>query len=145
MTTWSLTADCTNARAQAEFWKLALGYVDAPPPGEFASWDEWLRFYDVPEDEWDDGATIVDPDGLLPRICFLRVPEPKTAKNRLHLDVYVAGSRDEVPNDVRVPLITAHVAMLVAAGGTVLRENVIHGRLDGVVMADPEGHEFCVA
>lgn len=145
MTTWALTIDCADARKLAAFWKLALGYVDSPPPGDFTSWEDWLRFYDVPEEEWGDGATIVDPEGVLPRLCFLRVPEPKTVKNRLHVDVYVAGNRAEVPNDVRVPIITTHVERLVAAGGSVIRENLIDGKLDGVVMADPEGHEFCVA
>ena len=94
MTTgWTLTFDCVRPGELAAFWKLALGYVDAPPPEGFASWADWLRHFDVPEDEWDDGASIVDPNDGLHGISFLRVPEPKVAKNRIHLDVQAGGGR----------------------------------------------------
>jgi hypothetical protein len=72
------------------------------------------------------------------------VPEPKTAKNRMHLDVKVSGGR-HLPAEVRTPRIEAKVAELVALGATVQRRNEHRGRLDGVVMLDPEGNEFCVA
>ena len=111
MSEWTLTFDCTAARSLAEFWKVALGYVDAPPPQGWTTWEDWLRDLDVPEDEWDDGASIVDPARVRARISFLKVPEAKTAKNRIHLDVQVGGGPD---------------------------------RPDHVVMADPEGNEFCV-
>ncbi len=143
-TPWKLTFDCSDARALAHFWKLALGYVDSPPPQGHDTWEDWLRHWEVPEEEWGDGAFIQDPDGVLPGISFLRVPEPKIAKNRLHIDVYAAGSRDTLDPETRIPLIRAHVEQLVAAGGSVIRENQLHGHLDGVVMADPEGNEFCV-
>lgn len=140
---WTLTVDCVDAPRVARFWKEALGYVDAPPPTGFATWDEWFRAFDVPEDERDQGATLVDPEGVLPRVTFLAVPEPKVAKNRVHLDLQVSGGRHR-PADERREAIAATVDRLVAAGGTVLAEHRHAGALDHVVVADPEGNELCV-
>ena len=142
-TPWGITFDCANARVLADFWKVALGYVDAPPPTGWDTWADWARHFEVPEDEWDDGASLVDPDGALPPIGILKVPEPKTAKNRLHIDLRVAGGR-HVDQAVRRERILAMVERLVAAGGTVVREDTFDGHLDHVVMADPEGNELCV-
>src|ERR1700741_1870435 len=83
MTTWGLTFDCAHPGAQAEFWALALGYVESPPPEGDASWQDWLVRMEVPEEEWDDGAYLCDPAGVGPTISFLKVPESKVAKNRL--------------------------------------------------------------
>jgi hypothetical protein len=133
-----LTLDCASATRLAEFWKLALGYVDEPPPAPFATRLEWLRHHGVTEDGPDEGAWLCDPAGLGPRLSILRVPEPKAAKNRLHMDIRVGGtgSRDE-----RWARITAEVERLTAAGATTLHDDTGHH----VVMADPEGNEFCVA
>jgi hypothetical protein len=134
-----LTLDCDDAQLLAAFWKTALGYVDEPPPAPFATRAEWIAQFD-PEDDGteDDGAWLCDPDGVGPRLSILKVPEPKTAKNRLHLDIRVPvrGGPEE-----RWAAIRAEAARLVEAGGRVLAE------FDGhhVVMADPEGNEFCVA
>ena len=134
-----LTLDCDDAPRLAAFWKTALGYVDEPPPAPFATRAEWIAHYE-PEDDGaeDDGAWLCDPDGVGPRLSILKVPEPKSAKNRLHLDIRVPvrGEPEE-----RWATIRAEAARLVGAGGRVLAE------FDGhhVVMADPEGNEFCVA
>jgi hypothetical protein len=85
----------------------------------------------------------VDPDGTGPRISFLKVPEGKVAKNRVHLDLQVGGGRGEAWQE-RWPRVTATVDRLTRAGATVLREESLAGRPDHVVMADPEGNEFCV-
>lgn len=83
-----LTFDCTDANLLAEFWKTALGYVDEPPPAPFKTREEWLAQFDLREDDSaDDGAWLCDPDGIGPRLSILKVPERKTAKNRLHLDI----------------------------------------------------------
>lgn len=73
-----------------------------------------------------------------PRLSILTVPEPKTAKNRLHIDFRVPGHGSP---DERWERIRAESERLVEAGGNVLDE------IDGhhIVMADPEGNEFCVA
>lgn len=134
-----LTFDCANARLLAAFWKTALGYIDEPPPAPFATREEWFASFDLPEDDSvDDAAWLCDPDGVGPRLSILRVPEPKTAKNRLHIDVRVPGHGS---SDERWARIEAEAERLVRAGGSVLE------RFDGhhVMMADPEGNEFCVA
>ncbi|MER5822117.1 VOC family protein [Streptomyces mirabilis] len=134
-----LTLDCADANLLAEFWKTALGYIDEPPPAPFTTREEWLAQFDLPEDDSaDDGAWLCDPDGVGPRLSILKVPEPKAAKNRLHIDVRVPGRGGP---EERWARIRAESERLVKAGGSVLEE------FDGhhVVMADPEGNEFCVA
>lgn len=138
-----ITVDCTDAPALARFWCHALGYAEAPPPRGWSDWPSFLRDHDVPEDEWGDGATIRPGSGTGPSISFLRVPEPKTAKNRVHLDVRVSGGRD-VDQPLRERRIRAMEADLVARGARRQREDRVDGRLDHVVMEDPEGNEFCI-
>jgi len=140
---WSVTIDCVDPRALARFWAVALGYIERPPPPGFASWESWFAQHGVPEDERDDGAYLSDPENLLPSLSFLKVPEGKVAKNRVHLDVQAGGGR-EVPWETRWERVVEAVARLTAAGATVLREDRLDGRPDHFVMADPEGNEFCV-
>lgn len=91
----------------------------------------------------------MDPEGVRPAISWLRVPEGKLSKNRLHIDIRVAG---EPPWDCveRASLIDIKVTELLAAGATKVRAEV-YGDAEGreilghVVMLDPEGNEFCVA
>jgi len=129
-----LTLDCARPTELAEFWKLALGYEDEPPPAPFTTRKEWARHVDSDGD--DDGAWLHDPTCVGPRLSLLQVPEPKTAKNRLHIDVRVSRDADD-----RWQAIRDTVDRLVAAGGSVVAEFPEHH----VVMADPEGSEFCVA
>lgn len=136
--TFDLTLDCADATTLAEFWKLALGYEDEPPPAPFTTREQWLQQFDLPEDDDGDGAWLHDPAGIGPRLSILPVPEPKTAKNRLHLDLRVGGSGTTAERWSR---ITAEVARLTAAGASTLHVFQDHH----VVMADPEGNEFCVA
>jgi hypothetical protein len=140
---WTVTVDCTSPAVLAAFWRTALGYVDSPPPEGFDSWEDGLRHFGVPEDEWDDGASLMDPDGVLPRLSFLKVPESKVVKNRLHLDVQTGGGR-HVPFKERWPRVMALVETLVGAGGTVVALHTNGDEPDHVVMADPEGNELCV-
>ncbi|MFI6702818.1 VOC family protein [Streptomyces sp. NPDC050509] len=134
-----LTLDCTNARLLAAFWKTALGYVDEPPPTPFATRAEWLASLDLEEDSSaEDGAWLCDPEGIGPRLSILKVPEPRTAKNRLHMDIRlpVHGGAE-----ARWARIRAEAERLVAAGGTIVAEVDEHH----IVMADPEGNVYCVA
>ena len=142
-TAWSLTIDCADVSAVAPFWMLALGYAERPPPAGWGSWEDWLAAQGVPEEEWHDVAYLADPEGRLPSVSFLRVPEPKTVKNRVHLDLQVSGGRD-VPPQVREERIRAKVAELVAAGGTIAWEAPGPAGLDHVTVRDPEGNELCV-
>jgi hypothetical protein len=132
-----LTLDCDDALKLAEFWKLALGYEDEPPPAPFATREEWLAHHGVGDDEGG-GAWLHDPTGAGPRLSLLEVPEPKTAKNRLHIDIRVGG---QAPPDERWTRILAKVDELVAAGASELWRVERHH----VTMSDPEGNEFCVA
>jgi Glyoxalase-like domain len=125
-THWTLGCDAADPQRIAAFWAQALRYV--PEPG-----------FDEP-----DNASIVDPDGRGPAIGFLRVPEGKTAKNRMHIDIRVAGPPPWDP-DERERLVQERVAELAAAGARVLREERYGPELGHVVMCDPEGNEFCVA
>ncbi|MEU7867624.1 VOC family protein [Dactylosporangium sp. NPDC049140] len=104
----SVTFDCTDALAQARFWAAALGS-------------------DVDEDSTPDRAFVEAAGWGGPNIWFQRVPEPKTAKNRLHFDLRAPGP------------IAAEVARLEALGA-----KVRHAGDDLTVMTDPEGNEFCV-
>ncbi|MEU0791334.1 VOC family protein [Amycolatopsis sp. NPDC005961] len=140
---WTLTVDCAEPRVLARFWAVALGYIERPPPAGFARWEDWFSHHGVPESEWDDGAYLSDPEGVLPNLSFLKVPEGKTVKNRLHLDIQAGGGR-EVPWDTRWERVVEAVARLTAAGATVVREYELDGRPDHFLMADPEGNEFCV-
>jgi hypothetical protein len=135
--TIGLALDCHRPTELAEFWKLALGYEDEPPPAPFTTRAEWAAQFDDPEDDQEDGAWLHDPAGVGPKLFLQQVREPKTEKIRLHLDVRVSleASRSE-----RWPAIMGKVARLVEAGGSVVREHPEHH----VVMADPEGNEFCV-
>jgi len=116
------------------FWSIALGYVEEPPPAGYLSWEDYLRASDISVPQPGSIGAIVDPDSVGPRILFLRVPERKVVKNRVHLDIRT-GRTDE---DKR-----AKVAELLAAGATQVRR--VEERGDWwIVMADPEGNEFCV-
>jgi len=140
---WTLTIDCAQPARLAEFWSVALGYVESPPPEGFGTWEEWFTRMGVPEDERDDGASLSDPEGAGPRISFLKVPEPKTVKNRVHLDIQAGGGRAQ-PWEQRWARVSETVELLTAAGASVTDEVVQDGQPDHVVMTDPEGNEFCV-
>ena len=104
--------DCNDPRRVAEFWGAVLGWT-VQQNGEVL----WMS---------ESGAPF--PDLLL---VFVPVPDAKTVKNRLHLDVSPVGcDRDE------------EVARLEALGAT--RVDVGQGEQPWVVLADPEGNEFCV-
>jgi len=138
LTRVDLTLDCANPEVLAVFWRTAAGYVNEPPPPPFRTRDEWLAQFADEDDDVMGAAWLRDPTGVAPRLCLLQVPEPKTAKNRLHLDLRVSGSGTPEEKWSRV---TVEVARLTAAGGAVVCTFTGHH----VVMTDPEGNEFCVA
>jgi glyoxalase superfamily protein len=142
-TRWTLTIDCDQPGMLARFWAEALGYVESPPPEGWDTWEAWLADQGVPEAEWDDGAALADPDGIGPSLSFLRVPEPKTAKNRMHVDIQIGGGR-ATPWEQRWPRVQAEKERLIALGATVVAECEQNGRPDHFVMTDPEGNEFCL-
>jgi hypothetical protein len=96
----------------------------------------------LPREEWENYASRVDPDGVGPRLFFQRVPEPKTAKNRVHLDLSVSGGPG-TPMEERRANVAAAVERAVAAGATRVKDYDEAGQ-HWVVLQDPEGNEFCL-
>lgn len=109
----SLTVDCADASRIANFWSAALGW----------------KLAGVSEDGSD--AELVEPTNPRRRILFQEVPEGKTGKNRLHLDLRPSRTRDE------------EVARLRELGATVM-EGFGGPTATWTVMQDPEGNELCV-
>ena len=108
-----VVVDCHDPRRVAEFWAAVLGW-DVQAHSETSFWmsASGAPFPDMP-------------------IVFNAVPEDKTVKNRVHLDVSPVGcDRDE------------EVVRLLGLGAT--RADVGQGEQPWVVLADPEGNEFCV-
>ena len=131
--------DCADPAALAAFWAQALpGYQLQPPPPGFDSWEAFLEAQQVPEEEWNSRSALVG-DG--PRLFFQRVPEPKTVKNRVHLDLH-AGGGPAVPLEQQRANVRAAVARLTELGATFVEEREEMGVV-WAVMTDPEGNEFC--
>ncbi|MFC5176232.1 VOC family protein [Nocardioides taihuensis] len=110
----NVTFDCADARALAEFWQVVTG---------------WELFYD------DDPEVLLGPsypyDGT--GFLFIPVPEGKTAKNRVHLDL---APDDTTRDDL--------VDRALAAGASVLGDFRADDGSGFVAMQDPEGNEFCI-
>lgn len=144
---WKLVIDAADPHAQADFWAAALGYQveDNSPLIE-----RLLGLGAVPAEvtveshgrkAWRDLAAVRHPDdpheeesgtGLGRRLLFQRVPEAKSVKNRLHLDLHVGAERR-----------AAEVGRLEGLGASVLRHVKEPGG-EWVTMTDPEGNEFDV-
>ncbi|GAA4697371.1 VOC family protein [Nocardioides conyzicola] len=120
----SITVDCVDALVVGTFWSAVLGRaLDEGASSEFAAIDFAGRRDAA-------GWAPLGP-GDQPTWLFVRVPEPKTAKNRMHLDVAAAD-------------VEAEVGRLVELGATRVGDVDEFGYA-WTVMADPEGNEFCLA
>jgi hypothetical protein len=130
--------DCADPESLAAFWAEVLHYEVASPPQGYATWGDFSRTEATePGEGW---CRVIDPAGSGVSILFHRVPEPKTVKNRIHLDVFVAPPGDAGRN---WPVVDAEVQRLAGMGATALRR-VNEDDQCFVVMTDPEGNEFCV-
>jgi hypothetical protein len=108
-----IVVDCAEPARLATFWKAALGYAD--------------RY------QADDWYSLQRPDGAGPFLSFDKVPEGKTVKNRVHLDLRPEGcTRDEERE------------RLVSLGATALHLVTDDPADIHDIMADPEGNEFCL-
>jgi hypothetical protein len=133
--------DAHDPSRLATFWADALGYeLDPPPPG-FDTWPDFLRAQNVPESEWNAASAIRDPAGVGPRVFIQRVPEPKTVKNRVHLDLQ-SGGGSTVDPDEQHRRVAADVERLTGLGARYLETRQELGVV-WAVMQDPEGNEFC--
>ena len=107
--------DSRDPEALIDFWVQALGYERRGSAGPYVS--------------------AADPDGIGPRLVIQRVPEPKTTKNRLHLDLYAATRGDW----------HREIDRLLALGATPSPDGPMSLVDDHwLVLADPDGNEFCV-
>ncbi len=138
---FQVTFDCADPDRLARFWAQVLSYKMEDPPEGFANWAEFLKARSVPEVEWNDRSAIVDPEGRGSRIYFQKVLEPKTAKNRVHLDLNVG--RAGTTREERMKRVYAEAERLVRVGATKLSVFEEPGEF-WIVMADPEGNEFCL-
>jgi predicted enzyme related to lactoylglutathione lyase len=114
----NITFDCLDARSVAQFWEAVTGH-----PSELQ--------HQPGNDYW----VVGPPDGSLPRLLFVTVPEKKaTKKNRVHLDLLPkdAASQEE------------EVARLLDLGASVVDDRRRSSPGGWIVMADPEGNEFCI-
>lgn len=146
-----VTFDAHDPQALSLFWRDALGYLHPAPPGvelgegqdALEAWDEFLDRMNVPAEERNSRSALEDPDGRGPRIFFQQVPEGKTAKNRVHLDVRAAPG---LKGEQRLAALEAECERLVALGATRVRRFEAEPYVsDGfIVMRDPEGNEFCL-
>jgi len=138
-----ITFDCADPAGLSAFWAEVLGYRLQDPPQGFESWEQALDAMGVSSENRNDASAVVDPDGAGPRLFFQRVPEGKQAKNRVHLDVRAAPGLD---GDARMAALEAEAERLVSHGATRLERHEPAPPLNfgHIVMADPEGNEFCL-
>lgn len=131
--------DAADPHRLARFWAEALRYQQEDHSGIVAALLEHgqLRNEDVVEVDgrraFRDVAACTDPDGAGPRLFFQRVPEPKTAKNRVHLDLQVGA-----------PNAPTEVERLVTLGASVAWTSSDRGPVT-TTLHDPEGNELCVS
>ena len=138
-----ITFDCADPAALAAFWAEVLGYELQPPPGNFETWDAALDAWGVPPEERNSRSALIDPDGARPRVFFQRVPEGKTAKNRVHLDVRTAPDQQ---GDERMATLEAEAGRPSAPGAPQFERCDPEPPMEAgfIVMQDPEGNEFCL-
>ena len=149
--TIQVTFDARDPESLSRVWAVAMGYVNPGPPGRellpgqdpFDAWHDFLGEVGVPESEWNSASAAEDPDGAGPRLFFQQVPEGKTAKNRVHLDLRAAPGLE---GEERMAALEAECERLVALGATrVQRHEPAPPMTAGhIVMTDPEGNEFCL-
>ena len=149
--TIQVTFDAHDPESLSRFWAAAMGYVNPPPPGRdlapgqdpFDAWHDFLREVGVPESQWNSASAAQDPDGVGPRLFFQQVPEGKTVKNRLHLDVRAAPG---LRGDARMDALAAEADRLVGLGASVLRRVEPDGAMESgfITLQDPEGNELCL-
>jgi catechol 2,3-dioxygenase-like lactoylglutathione lyase family enzyme len=138
---FQITFDANDTDRLARFWAEVLGYVLQPPPEGFESWEDFARRMGIPAEDFDRFGAVVDPDGSGQRVLFQRVPEGKTAKNRMHLDIRVTESGLSLEEQRRI--IDVEADRPVALGATRGADHVDMG-MTHTVMQDPEGNEFCL-
>jgi len=134
--------DCKDPAGLSRFYASALNYKLQDPPEGFATWEDALRAWNVPGEDWNSKSVIVDPDQAGPRIFFQQMDTPKPAKNRLHIDIN-ASTSSNVSLEERKEQVRKAVERITKLGAREPQEWEEDGEY-WVVMLDPEGNEFCV-
>ncbi|QNP65931.1 VOC family protein [Streptomyces genisteinicus] len=135
-----ITFDCADPERVARFWCEVLGYVAPQPPEGFATWDAYNLT--LPPGERGAWFAASDPTGAGPRFYFQRVPEGKTAKNRVHVDVR-AGTG--LVGAERLAVLEAECERLVALGAVHQKTLYADEQNESCInMQDIEGNEFCL-
>jgi hypothetical protein len=138
---FQVTFDCSQPHVLAEFWAETLGWSVEPQDEDFirsmieqghASESDTIRHRGALV--WKEGAAIgAEVEGVDRRVLFQLVPEPKSAKNRVHLDLRVGQEQ-----------VASQRTRLEAIGAVFLHDGRQGGHI-WVTMADPEGNEFCIS
>ena len=138
-----VTFDAGDPGALCAFWCEVLGYQLQPPPQGFDDWDTFLDSVGVPPEARNDRSAALPVDGNGPRLFFQKVPEGKTAKNRVHLDVRAAPGLE---GEERMAALQAEAERLVGLGAAQQRRVEPAPPMEAgfIVMQDPEGNEFCL-
>jgi hypothetical protein len=134
-----IVIDSRSPHELADWWAEALGWQVEPQDESFIR--RMVETGAAAESDttthrgalvWTAGAGVNSPDPDRPRLLFQAVPEQKSVKNRLHLDIRVGAERRE-----------AEIARLLSLGATELWRGS-QGPFEWATLADPEGNEFCV-
>jgi hypothetical protein len=137
---FQVVVDCADPHNLADWWAEAIGWTVEPSDEEFirkmieqglATEDDTTHHKGVLV--WKEGAAIRHPERTHDRILFQLVPEGKTAKNRLHLDIRVGADN-----------IERELERLTALGATFLHRGQ-QGPHGWVTITDPEGNELCLS
>jgi predicted enzyme related to lactoylglutathione lyase len=120
-----INIDCANTERVAQFWADVLGWQLQRKDDS-----QWMSDSEDPDDFlWMSESGDATDGGLI--LVFVQVPEPKTVKNRVHIDISPCGSDQ-----------AAETERLIALGAR--RVDIGQGDVPWVVLADPEGNEFCL-
>lgn len=124
----TITFDCADPYLLAGFWSQLTGYREDP---------ENLNLPEDPE------GLLVSPHGSA-SLLFIKVPEGKQVKNRVHLDLAPPAAPPGAAVAVTADVRDAEVQRAVGLGARIVADHRRENRTGWVVLADPEGNEFCI-
>jgi hypothetical protein len=136
---FQIAIDCADPHALVRFWAAVTGHqvedhsalVDKMLEAGHAGPDDTVEVDG--KLQWAEATACCDPTGKGPRLLFQKVPEPKTVKDRIHLDLHFGPDQRD-----------GEVERILALGATKLWDGQ-QGPYTWVTLADPEGNEFCVS